>query len=230
MKFECNQEQGAFVFVDLPADRVQMHPSKNLIPYMKANIDYWYDLMGHHDLRLDRESLLFVSGTVKTNDWGLGAFISHGESCIAEFQAQVHFAQAELTWKSSKKEVGNTEVRQRPKDEAELQHFRELASIESRDPGGSSRLSLDSIRSYHQKKDQTLFLHYYKMKKRLWFSRRVIKAAAGPHEFDHDSSGEGADISLLSASSDEAEIVEEPHIPPVSFHHGPWACFLNAQG
>ncbi|KAI0701530.1 WD40 repeat-like protein [Cerioporus squamosus] len=213
IKFECNQEQGAFVFVDQPADRVQMRPSKSLIPYMKANIEHWSALASRHDADVAKDALIFVSGTVKTNDWGLGAFISHGQSCVAEFQAQVHFAQAQLTWKTSQQNEGNTQVRQRPKDEDELRRIQELAAIESSEDPSSSRRSLDSVRSFHQKKDQTLFFHYYKMKKRLWFSR-ILRAAAGPHELDHDSSGEG-ESSPVRAMSDEMEVVDEPHISPM---------------
>ncbi len=211
LKFECTQEQGAFVFVDQPADRSQIQSSRSIIPYLKANIEHWNALALRLDLDVAREPLLFVSGTVKTNDWGLGAFLTHGQSCVAEFEAQVPFAQAKLTWRTSTQSVGNTEVRQR--SAAEIQHIQELAAIESNEDPSASRQSLDSVRSFHQNKDQTLFLHYYKVKKRLWFNR-VIKAAAGPHELDPDSSGEG-DGPLVRASSEELEVVDEPHISPV---------------
>ena len=163
---------------------------------MKTNMEQWNELASRHDLDIPKEGLIFVSGTVKTNDWGLGAFISQGHAFEVHFNANVNFANASLQVKSTNVTYGNTEVRKRPRSDAE--ELAEGLSTPAIHGDATGRSSLDSV----IKKDQTLFLHYYKMKKR-WWTSRAIKAAAGPrNDHGHDSSGEGGD----------SDVADEPHI------------------
>ncbi|RPD54116.1 WD40 repeat-like protein [Lentinus tigrinus ALCF2SS1-7] len=210
LSIQCEREQGAVVVVDLPADRSQMHPSRSLGTYMKNNIEEWSDLASRHDLDMPKEALIFVSGTVKTNDWRLGAFLIHGQNFEMVLEANVNFASTKLEYRQ-KAAAGLAEVRHKPLDDSD-QRFEPLADTDSQHATASGRPSLESVRSVLQKKDQTLFFHYYKVKKR-WWRNRAIKAAAGSHDLGADSSGEGADISSLSISGD-SDVVEEPHISP----------------
>lgn len=60
-----------------PVDRLQIHPSKSFVAYMRANFQRWNAFLDSNDLDLDEVPLLFVSGTVKTSECGRGAFRSH---------------------------------------------------------------------------------------------------------------------------------------------------------
>ncbi|TFK83323.1 WD40 repeat-like protein [Polyporus arcularius HHB13444] len=219
MKLKCEQDEGAFLIVDRPADRSQMHPSKSFRAYMKTNIEEWGILLGRHDIDIPKEALIFISGTVKTNDWGLGAFVSQGQACEVYFKAGIDFASAELKFERRMASGGIGEVRRRPPDDDEGL-VQALPALESGPSSASGRPSLDSTRSARQKKDQTVLFHYYKIKKR-WWGNKAVRAAAGPHELGHESSDESGDASAMSESSNDSDVVYEPHISrtydPVDF-------------
>lgn len=193
-----------------------MHPSKSLASYIRSNIEKWHEWnTTHNDLDIPMEELIFVSGTVKTNDWGLGAFLNNGRSCEAFVEAQAGpFAQASFNLKRTKGHMASIELRTRPGRSSDQDSLRAppspLPSIESGEQGSDVRGSLDSSSSLHlPKKNQCLFIHYYKVKRRLWmFNMKTLRAAAGPDERDHDHTGDGGNISVLS---DDLDVVEEPH-------------------
>ena len=81
---------------------------------------------------------------------------------------------------------------------------------------GLAGTSLSSLVTPPAKRDQTLFIHYYKMKRRLWLFQAPMEAAAGPHELppgpDDDGEMRGTQASDDSGSRD----FEEATIPPGS--------------
>ncbi|KAI0751888.1 WD40-repeat-containing domain protein [Daedaleopsis nitida] len=214
MRFSCKAEQGAFVVVREPAQSSSLHPSKSLVHYIRMNIEKWHALATARDLDIPKESLYFISGVVKTNDWGLGAFLGNGTSCEVSVQAQASsFAHASFSLRATKGHYGNTEVRSRPKSESERTEQAPpspLPSIESQGETSSlGRSSIDSgsIRG-RTEMDQCLFFHYYRVKKRFWINR-VIRANAGADERDSDRTGDGGDITHV----DEYDVIEESRCP-----------------
>ena len=249
MKFQCSDEQGAFVFMSAPAAKTQMLPSHNLAPFIRHRIDSWHEHVQRQlDLQIARDQLIFVSGVVKTEDWGLGAFMSHAKGGEVAFAAQGPFSffQGTFSVQSHCAQTGNIQYRAKPladdrdaspspspgtrslrpsillDSEGPGSGDEASASASSEQPGGGLAQGLagttpSSLVTPPAKRDQTLFIHYYKMKAR-WWTKRVIKAAAGPDERDPDRSGDGELEDLAAAlqvESDEEEIVQEPPIDQV---------------
>lgn len=185
-----------------------LHPSKSLIPYIKNNIENWHRLANTLDLELKKEDLIFIAGTVKTNDWGVGAFLSNGHSCEAYVQTSAGpLAQASFKMKIVKGNYANTDWRTRPADDDDDDEATASSSrltVQSDTASSIGRPSLDSRSSTRTQKDQALFLNYYQMKKRIW-RLKVMRAAAGPDKRDYDNTGDGADTAVLAESSDELE-------------------------
>ena len=248
MKFQCSDEQGAFVFMSAPAAKTQMLPSHNLAPFIRHRIDGWHEHVQRQlDLQIARDQLIFVSGVVKTEDWGLGAFMSHAKGGEVAFSAQVPFVQGTFSVQSHCAQTGNIQYRAKPLADdgggdaspspSPIRSPRPSISLDSEGPGsgeeasalasseqpvggfapGLAGTSLSSLATPPVKRDQTLFIHYYKMKAR-WWMKRIIKAAAGPDERDPDRSGDGELEDMadgLQVDSDEEEIVQEPPIDQV---------------
>ncbi|PIL36332.1 transporter [Ganoderma sinense ZZ0214-1] len=224
MKFQCSDEQGAFVFMNVPAEKKQMLPSLKLIPFIRTNVDRWHEhVQSQLDLEIARDQIIFVSGVTKTEDWGLGAFVSHAKGGEVAFAAQVPFFQGTFSVQHQVARTGNIQHRARPLP-LPLPGDRDAGSIRSARPsieGGREGASMEGPSSPGRastaslagqvKRDQTLFFHYYKMKAR-WWIKRVIKAAAGPDEQDPDQSGDGEDLAAGLQMEDEGEVVQDPPI------------------
>ncbi|KAI0820693.1 WD40-repeat-containing domain protein [Trametes gibbosa] len=212
LKFTCEREHGAFVFVKPAADRWQMHPSKGLVQYIRTNFDSWYHFATDVcDLEIDRDEIIFVSGVVKTADWGLGAFLRQGSGGEVSFQTNLGpFAQGSFNFSRAHKSAGVAEWRTKP-DGASMSPQPSVFSESTTETlVGSSSMALTLQRTHSgPRKDQCLFLHYYKMKRRLWLNK-VIKAAAGPDRPGSDSGNDDGDQML--EDSDIEDVVEEPGI------------------
>ncbi|TBU22672.1 WD40 repeat-like protein [Dichomitus squalens] len=217
MKFHCSQEQGAFVFMNVAAEKTMMHATTKLAPFMRNNIDKWHDFVtGTHSLDISKEEIVFVSGVVKTEDWGLGAFMNQAKGGAVAFSAQVPFCQGAFSVQVEKGRAMNVQMRTKPKPSNASFVSRPNSLLES--AGGSTASAASSSQGYSGvvpgecKKNQTLFFHYYKIKNRLWFRKGVFQAAAGPDERDPDHTGDGEDVALLSQHNEEWDVVEEPPI------------------
>ena len=236
MKFHCSDEQGAFVFMNVPAEKNQLLASQSLIPFIRHNIDRWHEYaQTKFDLLIAREQIIFISGVTKTEDWGLGAFVNQAKGGEVAFTAQVPFFQGTFSVQKQKTQTGNIQYRAKPLDDArsvrsprasldvvEAAGAEAGAGPSSPAPGSTSSLTTPP------KRDQTLFFHYYKMKAR-WWVKRIIKAAAGPDERDPDRSGDGEDIAAGLQMDDESDVVQEPPIDQVRLL-GPLKCRFTEAG
>ena len=214
LKFTCQRERGAFLFVRPAADSYQMHQSKSFSHYMMTQIDEWYHFATDRlDLDLAREDIIFVSGTVKTEDWGLGAFTHQGSGGEISFQASVGpFAQGSFNFNRAHMVTSGAEWRTKPLERAPSVLSSPIAAIaappeastaSSSSLASASSLSLQRIQS-GGKKDQSVFLHYYKLKTR-WWRNKVIHAAAGPNDPGHTSDDEdleeGSSLDMASGGA-----------------------------
>ena len=69
MKFECSAEQGAFLFMNVAAEKTMMHASVKLAPFIRNSIDKWHEYVAtEHDLEIAKDQIIFVSGVIKTED------------------------------------------------------------------------------------------------------------------------------------------------------------------
>ncbi|KAI8984808.1 WD40 repeat-like protein [Trametes punicea] len=229
VKFACTRERGAFLFVKPGADSSVMHKSKGISSYIRTNIESWYHFATDAlDLDISRHEICFVIGTVKTEDWGLGAFLREGSGCEITFQTNLGpFAQGSFSLNRANALSSGVEYRTKP-----------LADIASPTPSpvslnapaiaaassgaspsmdaSSSALSLQRTQS-GSRKDQTVFLSYYKMK-RQWWRTRVVRAAAGPDKLPHPPGSDDNDDFAVSSEGETPELIGgEETYDPVDF-------------
>ncbi|KAI0365467.1 WD40 repeat-like protein [Pilatotrama ljubarskyi] len=209
LKVSCERENGAFVIVQPEADQLEMHPSKKLTQYIRTSLDSWYhfatDVL---DLDIAREDILFISGAVKTDNWALGAFLRRGSACQISFQANAgSFAQGSFNISKVHEHTVEPEWRTKP-DGASLSPSPSSASLATSPTAvdqSSSRMSITSLTLKKTptgpKKDQTLFVNYYKMKRR-FFRSRIVKAAAGYADLEHGGEGDGEGELMVGGGSD----------------------------
>ena len=178
----------------------------HIIRYMRDHFDAWLEFAnGNVGVGLKDEELMFVSGTVKTSRWAVAAF--HGD-----FRRKQGSVTGELGSVASLDfSVAISNVR------LDSPYYRVGPPSLLRKQRGGLLLEDGEDTGNAVSHDQTIFLHYYKMKRRL-FIRAPIQAAAGDHELPDlppGSAGEGvADIYVGSADfplTPEFEHVPERH-------------------
>lgn len=138
--------------------------------YMRQNLEHWYlfatDRLG---IDLQDSDLIFVYGFTKTTVWAEAAFSSSsadGELSISAGAPSLG-ASGAFSVELSKCQLPITFHRWGPRGRATAE--RELDA-----------LSTAPNTSIEDAFDQCIFLNYFKMKSR--FRRRIIRAAAGPHD------------------------------------------------
>ncbi|KAI0743144.1 WD40-repeat-containing domain protein [Daedaleopsis nitida] len=153
------------------------------------------------DLKMDQ--LMFISGTVKTTGW-LTAII-HGSS--DERAGSVSFGINNIGKVSFRVSVANAAL---PRSEYNYGPLHE--------PSQSTEI-VPALSSGHISQvpgplnpTQCAFVHYYKMKKRMIWMRRVMRAAAGPHQLPpgDDNPGEGSASHEEGSSGEDSDIEEHP--------------------
>lgn len=170
--------------------------------YMLRHHASWYDLARDTlgmDLRSDE--IIFVQGVVKTTDrWALTAVTDSGEG------VEVHFS-------TDLGPYGNASFSFSRDRQASLSYpyrlGRALTIDTSRDEGASTGRKAT-------KKDQCIFIHYYKLKRR-WYGPKVIKAAAEPRDPSRGSGDEGHGPDLTAQYvSDMTEDIGIEQVPAPS--------------
>lgn len=151
--------------------------------YMRQNLEHWHlfatDRLG---IDLQDSDLIFVYGYTKTTVWAEAAFSSSstdGELVISAGTPALG-ASGSFSVELSKCQLPITFHRWGPHERASV--VRELDAL----------ATTPSTSAIDDTFDQCIFLNYFKMKSR--FRRRIIRAAAGPHELPSsppdDSPGE----------------------------------------
>ena len=198
---------------------------------MLDQIDKWWEFFKSEEIDLDkrRDEILFVSGFVKTNDWGIGAFTHNGRSAEVSFQVQLPFFTGTISGAASHESGGNAEMRTKPGPDRPLSPSsprRSFTSGSAPSLAGTSE-AMQTLESHTsppaegvaanpgdaEKKDQCLFLNYYQVRRRFW-RPRVMKGAAGPDERepeDHDGTEDSAVMSEDYLA--QAEPGSEPYNP-----------------
>lgn len=158
LRFKCADEQGAVLVLQEDGAREALHPSKDLIQYIVCNHESWHRF-AQDVFRLDiRESnILFVSGCIKTGAWALAA---------ATHRAR----EGELVFGGTFGTLGQATFSVSAEEQITM-------SVEHR--CGPKSLKGDA----EDKRDQCVFLHYYKVKRRRVLGPKVIRAASGEEIF-----------------------------------------------
>ncbi|KAI0944756.1 hypothetical protein AcW1_002389 [Taiwanofungus camphoratus] len=212
-KFECKDETGALLVLKDAATKTILRRSARMPDYMLRHHASWYDLARDTlgmDLRSDE--IIFVQGVVKTTDrWALTAVTDSGEG------VEVHFS-------TDLGPYGNASFSFSRDRQASLSYpyrlGRALTTDTSRDEGASTGRKAT-------KKDQCIFIHYYKLKRR-WYGPKVIKAAAEPRDPSRGSGDEGHGPDLTAQYvSDMTEDIGIEQVPAPSMPYDPVGYVLD---
>ena len=208
-KFGFKGQTGAILMLDAPARKEVIASKRRIVNHMRAHLDRWMayanDILG---LELSRENLWFITGTTKTTRWVSAAF--HGESQEKSASIQGDFANLATLKFSVKFEQESSVIQAAKYGPRRPGMGSPESSSQAVSAPGSSAAAITSPVSLL--KNQCIFIHYYKAKKRFWRARSLF-AAAGPHELPDDPGDEGGDTQATgNQSGDEVEIEEVP--PP----------------
>ena len=189
MDFECVDEQGACLIVGSDARREELHQRRQIENYMKSNIDSWLhyatDVLG---LPLQLEDLLFVKGWAKTTHWAIAAFTDQSRSTKLHVSGAFGpVAEAGLGFEVSSSNHSSTYHHVGPAGY-------QISGAEVIEQGDESHNTTTNERRV----DQCIFLHYFKMKRRMFFfPSRII--AAGEHQDGSSSDGSDGDYDFIEA-------------------------------
>ncbi|KAI0362957.1 WD40 repeat-like protein [Pilatotrama ljubarskyi] len=158
---------------------------------MRDNFDDWLHFANEDvGLQISQDQILFVNGTVKTSRWLCGAYEGDCRNQEASVQAQIL-------------SVGNVNVSIAFGRERAARSCCNFGPTKMSDDGLSRSASRNSTSSTSArgsqesappKRDQCIFINYFKAKRRrfLPWASRFMEAAAGPHELppgDRDHTG-----------------------------------------
>ena len=179
--FKCTSDRGAFLALSPPAVSKHIQSKKHIIDYIRANFDEWVEFANTTlGLGLKDDEILFVWGTTKTNQWAVTAF--RGEQHQAEGSFAVNLGslgEASVMVSTSTETLPSRYYRTGPSRHAVPRA--EALRLPGSDGGGAS----PSLA--REKQDQTIFVNYYKMKKRrLWMGLSLRAAGARSHDDESD--------------------------------------------
>ena len=191
--FECSETFGALVMLSPSGISTDLLSPAHIKKYMRAHFSSWMEFAnGKFGLELQEDELLFVSGVVKTCRWAVAAF--HGDYCTKQGAIAANLTSlAALNFS-----VTISDAR------LDSPYYR---------VGPPTQPSTGQLDEASDKFDQTIFLHYYKMKRRL-FTKRPMKGAAGPHHLPRPPPvSDDRDNVRLSPQTPSPDVVDIESVP-----------------
>lgn len=150
------------------ADRETIHRSRQLETHLHQNWKKWHifvtDVL---QVGIDIDEMIFISGTHKTANWAVASYVEAGRSSLFRFDASSPMVSCAFSLLSS------SGVEMPPH-----QHWgpqRRTSSV----TGSPSSQGSGDVDQNEIKKDQCVFINYYKMKRRRLFPPKVLRASAG---------------------------------------------------
>ncbi|OCH93290.1 WD40 repeat-like protein [Obba rivulosa] len=203
--FSCQEEHAAVLWMRDPADREELHRSRRMANYMGSNFKKWHTFaVDSVDVDIPKDALYFVRGWVKTRQWAVAAVLREGRSRSFSLTASFASAGISMSLDQSREIQGNVEFNQGPPLRAARSPYPSITD---------SQESVPLPQPYYEiPRNQTVFLHYYKLKPRsLWMWKAKIEAAADPQDPtpDRDNS---RDMSVRVESAEgesEGDIVDD---------------------
>ncbi|TBU40271.1 hypothetical protein BD309DRAFT_993190 [Dichomitus squalens] len=157
--FQTTADCGALVLLEPPAESADIESKRHIVNYMRRHFDSWLDFVNGQEgmsLGLEEQDIVFVSGTMKTTHWGVAAFQGNG----------------------SERKEGRIIAQFTPYATASLSVSLANASM----PRSHYRYGPHPAQEVSVPRNQCLFIHYYKMRRRRPLPKFAMRAAAGPHD------------------------------------------------
>ncbi|GBE85326.1 predicted protein [Sparassis crispa] len=198
LHYKCTEDQGAILVLSDSATKSEVHNARRRIKnYMVPNCQKWIDFK---DGELKEDDIRFVSGWVKTSQWLVGAITQDGREASVDFNAAIGYGNASFNVTASRLASPQSFYRTGPR----------LGALSSQQPNEPTDFP----------KDQCVFLHYFKLRTR-WFFLKKLEAAAKPKDLHYHRDGTDDDQVMAadtsSIDSDDSDILEEVPAP-----HKPW--------
>ncbi|CAL1715486.1 unnamed protein product [Somion occarium] len=161
-RYTCSRNEGALLVLKDHATSEAVFANAQFVEYMLRHHQSWCDFARNQGFLLDKEDIILVRGWVKTTSWTVAAFTNQGDSL-------------ELTFGSKANLYAHVSV-----STAVSTHHSH--SVEYRDGPNRMTKTMDEEPS-PQRKDQCVFLRYYKIKYRTpAFLGRKITARVKPKD------------------------------------------------
>lgn len=165
-KFASTTDSGAFVMLEPPGKSCDIESKRHIVNHMRENFHHWLNFANGEDsygLDLKEHDLIFVCGTTKTTRWAVAAFQGN---TFRKKEGHVTgdfgpFATVGLSVNISNQILPTNHYRTGPRRV-------------------TNALCNDGSAAAPAGPTQCLFIHYYKMRRRVWLFKEPIRAAAGP--------------------------------------------------
>ncbi|GBE86786.1 predicted protein [Sparassis crispa] len=194
VQFECAEDQGAMLVLTGPAVAEWQDKSRRRIGnYIVSNCQEWVAFKGKE---FTEDDFIFISGHEKTTQWAVAAITQSGRSATLSFNGNFGPATAAFSVSATRVSYPQFEYRLGP-------------------PG--LEWGVNSQRGGDLAMDQSIFIHYFKMKTRFGFIK-TLKAAAEPRDPSRaaEEHGEGV-VAETSGTDSDDDVVEQ-----VPSAHEPW--------
>ncbi len=216
VRFHSTSDSGAFVVLNPPGVAEEIQSRLRIVNYMRDHFDSWLEFANSRwGIGLRPEDIVFVSETVKTTEWAVVAFKDDDfrdqeGSVSAQFGS---FGRGGFSLRMSKQLLPTSHYRAGPHPPlAAVTDPNHLHSSEHTPTATSATVSPSDP-------SQCLFIHYYKMKRRLvkFWGLEPMQASAGPHQLppDPDNTGRDSTATAGGGSSTVYEFECEPVLDDV---------------
>ena len=202
LHFKFADVQGAIYVLRTAASREDLHPSREIARYIVQNHDSWHQLALNRGLDLDPSGIIFVKGWYKTGGWALAAATQHAQAGEMSFSAGFGaVSKAGFAVKATE----------------------DVAMSAQHRCGPATFRDEDSGQLHPSNFDQCMFLHYYRVKRRLrYVGPKYLRAAGGSKDLNdsHRDAGPSTDMGNMdlamntSVEYNEGDTVKLDEFPP----------------
>ena len=200
--FKSTLDCGTFLVLSPPAVSRQILSKQHIVNYMRWNFNRWLEFanatmgLGLHD-----EEIIFVSGTMKTNQWAVTAFRGECQTIEGSFTTNLgSLVEASILISVLNETLPTRYYRAGP---SRRTYSTTILSNNLPNGEGSSPPSLPP-----EQCDQCIFMNYYRMKRRFW-KPLLMQAASTPFQ-DHgwgpeDGSDPGSPLDVVDETDMSTE-------------------------
>ncbi|RPD75577.1 hypothetical protein L226DRAFT_49262 [Lentinus tigrinus ALCF2SS1-7] len=189
-KLTCREASGALLALKHDPITTYIESSAHVVSYMMRHHASWLELANSQarpglGLGLKLEDLYFVTGTTKVPQWFIGVFEGTTER-----------------ERGARLECTVTDVFSLNAEVTDIRTIHRTPILKKGPTQRNMTMSIDRELPW----DQCIFLHYFKMKKRVLIAPKVIRAASGSDRLPESEPDNDAPILLVDVFDDDVEV------------------------